>query len=56
MPRLKQLVVTLPLDLHRRLKTRAAEQGVSMTALVIDAVKRLLQAPFVSWHSNEKGE
>ena len=38
----KSLLLRLPADLHRQVKIAAAQEGVSMTAFVIDALEYYL--------------
>jgi predicted HicB family RNase H-like nuclease len=39
-----QIHTKLPADLHRQLKVAAAQRGVSIQALVVRAIQRLLQS------------
>ena len=42
----KRLNVDIPAQLHRRLKMKAAEEGVSLQQLVIHVLEGLLQQPW----------
>jgi predicted HicB family RNase H-like nuclease len=41
----KSFQLFLPLDLHHRLKVRAAEEGTTITALIVEAIRKALDAP-----------
>lgn len=41
----KQLRFEIPDALHRRLKSRAADEGITLKALVLDALEKRIAAP-----------
>jgi plasmid stability protein len=42
-PRMRKMIVTLPEDLHRQLKIRAAEQDSTVREIVTRAIERELE-------------
>lgn len=51
----KYFQLRLTADLHRQLKVRAAQEGVTVTALIVRALTRLLAEP-IAEPTRKKGE